>query len=151
MSSLRETLLTTARTFTEAHTTYDFDLIRSTLAPGATHSWGPNEIYGPPRDNDAYIEMEKQLSGALKSHSMHITDMVVDEVRRVVVVYCWSTGEAKEDVAAGASFRAEHIVKITLTEDGKKVARQELYTDSKTMTAFLGVMQAAAAAAGVPS
>ncbi|KAB5549540.1 hypothetical protein GE09DRAFT_176891 [Coniochaeta sp. 2T2.1] len=149
MSSLRETLLHTARTFTEAHTTYDFDLIRSTLAPGATHSWGPNEIYGPPRDNDAYIEMETQLSGALKSHSMHITDMVVDEVRGVVVVYCWSTGEAKD--VEGASFRAEHIVRITLTEDGRKVTRQELYTDSKTMTAFLGVMQAAAAAAGIPS
>lgn len=137
MSSFREQLIETARAFLGAHDKlpFDFDFIRSMLAEGATHEAGPDNIGGPRRNNEEYLENETRLMGGLSEHGLRITDMVVDEVRRAVV--CYGIGSGK---AGPGSYEVEVVAKLTMTEDGKKIVEHKTFVDSKAIGEFIQKM-----------
>lgn len=125
---LYEQLLQTAHAYTEAHNKQDFDSVSSLCTPTCMHRAGPISVKSPDRKNDEYIAFNIEVFKMMHTYHAEITDAVVDEINRKVVLYL----HAKATAAAG-EYENEYIITLTMTDDGEKVVDQYDFIDSQTM------------------
>lgn len=130
--SLRDQLLQTANSYTNAHNEQDFDNILALCSPTCVHRAGPSSIKNADRNNDDYIAFNKEVFKRMHSYHAKITDAVADEVSRKVVLYL----HAKATADAG-EYENEYIITLTMTDNGKHVVDQYDFIDSHTMLAWI--------------
>lgn len=131
--SLRDQLLKTTRDFFDAHNNRDLNRIRTICAPICVHRGGPPTVKSPDRNNDEYISFNVEVFKVLHTYLATITDFVVDEVKRKVVVFV----DAKATADVG-EYENEYVILLGMTEDGKKVVDHYDFIDSHRMIEWIG-------------
>jgi hypothetical protein len=117
--SLRATLLTTTRNYTQAHSSRNIKTVLSLCAPECIHGTGPLSIRGPLRNNEEYAAFNVEVwTKMLLTYLVNMTDIVVEEaLKTVVYMDCLATADAGEYVS-------EYVIKLKLSDDGRKVVDQ---------------------------
>ncbi|KAH8900536.1 hypothetical protein GQ53DRAFT_740579 [Thozetella sp. PMI_491] len=97
----------------------------------------PVTVASPPRNRDEYIAFLEQSNPVFTSYRAEITDTIVDEPVRKVVLYMHPKATAKVgDKEIG--YEADYVITLTMTEDGNLVKDQYDFIDSKAMLDFIG-------------
>jgi hypothetical protein len=145
-SSLYTTLHTTALAFIDAQTQdpscalrMDFDRIRGVVTPDFTHSWGHNyavslspHIQGT-STFDQFISYLGTMLPRLESWETNVTDVLVDEMKRTVVLRISFMmepkrgGEGKGD--KGEVVENDLVWILEMDEQGKKVRGSREFVD----------------------
>ncbi|KAF8846435.1 hypothetical protein BDZ45DRAFT_489764 [Acephala macrosclerotiorum] len=86
----------------------------------------------PDRNNDEYIIFNTEVFKVLHTYHATITDAVVDEIGKKVVLGM----EAKATADAG-EYENEYIITLRMTEDGRKVVDQYDFIDSQRMIEWM--------------
>jgi ketosteroid isomerase-like protein len=130
---LRDQLLPTARAYLDVHNDRDFSSIGALCDPECVHRAGPSTVKSPDRTNDEYVKLNEEVFKMLHTYHAKITDAVVDEVSKKVVLYL----EARATADAG-EYENEYVITLTMTDDGQRVAGQYDFIDSQRMIEWIG-------------
>jgi hypothetical protein len=130
---LRDQLLKTAKDFLDAHNNRDFARIRTLCDPSCVHRAGPPSVKSPDRNNDEYVSFTTEVLGFMHTYVASITDSVVDDVKKKVVLSVQAIATADT-----GEFENEYIILLAITEDGKKVVDHHHFADSQKLVEWSG-------------
>ncbi|CZR58253.1 uncharacterized protein PAC_08144 [Phialocephala subalpina] len=92
----------------------------------------PPTVKSLDRNNDEYMMFNVEVFKLLHTYHATITDVVVDEVSKKVVL----SVEAIATADAG-DYENEYVIKLGMTEDGRKVVDQYDFIDSQRMIEWM--------------